>query len=133
MSTLQIGCWRPTRGLGDRLPPPQEGAGEGKAQVKKEGRVFRHSGPKDNGQKGRDGQGRRVHPSYLEIDEEEKDYRGRKTGTPTETRSTAKDRLGRRGPANDLYELQEGEPIEQLDSGLYLGSSRGRYLDRNRE
>ena len=124
---------RPTRGLGDRLPPPQEGAGERKAQVEKEGRVFRYSGPKDNGQKGRGGQGRRVHPSYLETDEEEKDYRGRGTGTPTEARSTAKDRLGRRGLANDLYGLQEGEPIEQLGSGPDLGSGRRRYLDRNRE
>ena len=44
---------RPTCGLGDGLPPPQEGAGEREAQVEKEGRVFRHSGPKDNGQKGR--------------------------------------------------------------------------------
>ena len=47
----------------------------------------------------------RVYPSYLETDEEEEDYRGRGTSTPTETRSTAKDRPGRRGPANDLYGL----------------------------
>ena len=44
-------------------------------------------------------------PSYLEIDEEKKDYRGRGIGTPTEARSTAKDRLGRKRLANDLYGL----------------------------
>ena len=44
---------RPIYGLGDSLPLPQEGAREREAQVKKEGRVFRYSGPKDNGQKGR--------------------------------------------------------------------------------
>ena len=53
--------------------------------------------------------------------------------TPTEARSTAKDRPGRRGPANDLYGLQEGEPIEQPGSGPDPGSGRRRYLDRNRE
>ena len=36
-------------------------------------------------------------------------------------------------PANDLYGLQEGEPIEQLGSGPDPGGSRRRYLDRNRK
>ena len=42
-------------------------------------------------------------------------------------------RPGRRGPANDLYGLQEGEPIEQPGSGPDPGSGRRRYPDGNGE